>query len=255
MKVLLVLSAALALLGGSTAIVLYTRLHTERTTWQQTLVTAEARTSELETQLTASHAAHDELQRQLVALDADLGQAKSRLLGSETRNVQLTRECVSLREQVGEIATTRTALETDLATSHRELAQLREAVTAASPAEVERYRQTIGTLQTRVQELDLRLANTHSGSTSAPTASALVAAQPVAQIMSVGPENAFVVVDCNETPEIRVGTFLRLDRRGETLAEARISDVRAGFAIAQVAPDSLRGVLQKGDSALILPPY
>ena len=44
-----------------------------------------------------------------------------------------------------------------------------------------------------------------------------------------------------------------LDSPGTSeIATVLISDVRANFSVAQVLPDTLRGVLQKGDSAVLL---
>jgi hypothetical protein len=45
---------------------------------------------------------------------------------------------------------------------------------------------------------------------------------------------------------------LTISQGSAVVATAVISDVRTNFSVAQVQPESLRGVLQKGDSAVLI---
>ncbi len=71
--------------------------------------------------------------------------------------------------------------------------------------------------------------------------------------MSVGPENAFVVLNYGANRGAQIDQRFAIRSGPDLLATVRISDVRSQFSIAQVEPDSLRGVLHKGDLALLTP--
>jgi hypothetical protein len=71
-------------------------------------------------------------------------------------------------------------------------------------------------------------------------------------VLSVGPGNAFVVLNFGTARGAQLGHRLTVNQGTDTVATVLISDVRPNFSIAQVLPDTLRGVLQKGDSATLL---
>ena len=74
-----------------------------------------------------------------------------------------------------------------------------------------------------------------------------------AAVMSVGPDNAFVVLNYGANRGAQVGQRFAIRSGSDLLATVSLSDVRSQFSIAQVEPDSLRGVLHKGDLALLTP--
>jgi hypothetical protein len=71
--------------------------------------------------------------------------------------------------------------------------------------------------------------------------------------VSVGPENAFVVLNYGSARGAQIDQRFAVRSGSDLLATVRISDVRSQFSIAQVEPDSLRGVLHKGDLAVLTP--
>ncbi len=73
-----------------------------------------------------------------------------------------------------------------------------------------------------------------------------------ATILTVGPENAFVVLNFGSARGAKLGQKLAVSQGTSDVATVQISDVRAHYSIAQVLTDSLRGVLQKGDSATLI---
>jgi hypothetical protein len=73
-----------------------------------------------------------------------------------------------------------------------------------------------------------------------------------ATVLSVGPGNAFVVLNFGTARGARPGHRLQISQAGRLLATVQISDARSQFSVAQVEPDSLRGVLQKGDEAVLI---
>jgi hypothetical protein len=73
-----------------------------------------------------------------------------------------------------------------------------------------------------------------------------------ATVLSVGPSNAFVVLDYGSDRGAQVGQQLAVSQGTTVVATVLISDVRPHFAIAQVQPDTVRAVLQKGDLAVLI---
>ena len=123
---------------------------------------------------------------------------------------------------------------------------------AIPPAQVEAYKSTIA-------ELERQLATAKNGA-AVPTAAGASTAvfssragRNSAAVMSVGPDNAFVVLNYGTNRGAQVGQRFAIRSGSELLATVSLSDVRSQFSIAQVEPDSLRGVLHKGDLALLTP--
>ena len=73
-----------------------------------------------------------------------------------------------------------------------------------------------------------------------------------ATILTVGPESAFVVLNFGSARGAQLGQKLAVSQGSDEVATILISDVRANFSVAQVLPDTLRGVLQKGDLAVLI---
>jgi len=73
-----------------------------------------------------------------------------------------------------------------------------------------------------------------------------------ASVLSIGPSSAFVVLNFGSARGPQLGQRLNVSQGTESVATVLISDVRTHFSIAQVQPDTLRGVLQKGDSAILV---
>ncbi|HEY0943667.1 MAG TPA: hypothetical protein VGD81_00310 [Opitutaceae bacterium] len=258
----------LALLGVAASATLFVTGGNTRRKLEEKVSSADTRSAQLETKLEETLARATSLQQQLATLDADLGEAKSRATVAEARSVQAGREISSLRAELGTRQQAEEALNSELAELKRELVETKLAATGASPEDVERYRTTISELEGKVTELQ-RLVEAatrpapeatpaRAGLVSAPSATvaATAAPRPVAEnvsarVVSVGPANAFVVINYGLNAGAQAGQNLAINRGTETLATVQISDVRESLSIAQVLPGSLRGALRKGDSASI----
>ena len=70
--------------------------------------------------------------------------------------------------------------------------------------------------------------------------------------MSVGPQGAFVVLNFGTARGAQVGHRLQVSQGGAVVATVKISDVRPHFSVAQVEPETVHAVLQKGDLALLI---
>ena len=73
-----------------------------------------------------------------------------------------------------------------------------------------------------------------------------------ATVLTVGPSSAFVVLNFGSARGAQLGQRLTVSQGTDVVATVLISDVRTNFSVAQVQPDTLRGVLQKGDLALLI---
>lgn len=243
----LITLSIVALLAAAVLAVLYVRVGHAKQLVEGQLADTTARADKLTADLATANEQNSSLTAKASALETDLGATKGRLTASETRAAQLDRELtqtqnlLSLQEQNARaLAAEAASLKTDLADAR---------ASNASPEAVTAYKNTIA-------ELERQLAATSNGA-AAPTAagaSTAVFTNRVgrATVLSVGPENAFVVLDFGAARGAQAGQQLSISHGTEVAATVLISDVRTNFSIAQVQPDSLHGVLQKGDSAVLM---
>lgn len=216
-----------------------------------------ARASSLDGQLTASRELATSFQKQVITAGAQLDIAKTQLTAAETRTTQLTTDLATSRADLTATRATLAAREQAERTLREELTSLRHDLAdtraAAIPAtQVEAYKSTIA-------ELERQLATAKNGAalpTAAGASTAVFssrAGRSSARIVSVGPESAFVVLNYGSARGAQLGQRFALRSGPDLLATVLISDIRTQFSIAQVEPDSVRGVLHKGDLAILSP--
>jgi len=184
-------------------------------------------------------------QTEIDALDSSLGEARTRLTVAEARQVELGRELTKTREQLAARDASLLPLQNENARLNAELAQL----AARSSELVSAYDRTMAELARQLDELArpepatspvIPLLSTHRSRS--------------AQVVSVGPSSAFVIINYGAAHGALPRQEMRIMRGTDTVARVHISDVREQYSIAQVLPDSLSGVLHKGDSAVLSPP-
>ncbi|MBW8781604.1 MAG: 50S ribosomal protein L29 [Verrucomicrobia bacterium] len=251
MKSLTLILCVVALLGAAASTFFYFQIGNTKTRLEQQVTLANGRTADVQAKLTDATGQIDTLQKRLAAMDSDLGEAKSRATASDSRSVQLARDVAQLRNQITAKDEAAQSLNTEIADLKRELTEAKTAAAAVSPEEIENYKKTIATLQTRVSELEAgrpKVVNADGTVTTvAPVTPGLTG-----QILSVGSHNAFVVINLGSTKGVQVNQRFTITREGNTLATGVVSSVGEGYAIAQIVPDSLRGTLAKGDTATIV---
>ena len=236
-----------AFLAALVLAVLYVRVGNAKQLVDLQLADTTARADKLAGDLARTNDQNAVLATKLNTLDADLGVTKGRLTASETRAAQLDRDLTQTRNLLSLQEQNAHALSAEVASLKADLADAR--ASSASPEAVTAYRNTI-------TELERQLAAAGNGA-AAPTAagaSTAVFTNRVgrATVLSVGPENAFVVLDFGAARGAQTGQQLSVSHGTELTATVLISDVRTNFSIAQVLPDSLHGVLQKGDPAILI---
>lgn len=241
MKVVPLALNVFAALLATLATILYVTTRSARLRAEAALEQANARIAYLDSKLSAETTQKEDLQKRLTALDAQLGATKVNLTAAELRVAETVRDLAQARS----LLTVREQNEQALT---REIADLRRQLVASqqNAAELERYQNRVSELEQTVALLQGRAGITAGSVFSSGRA------QPAA-IVTVGPENAFVVINYGSRRGAKVDQALVIRRGTETLATVLISDVRDNFSIAQVEPASLRGALRKGDSAVITP--
>ncbi len=181
------------------------------------------------------------LRSEVDALDTALGEARTRLTVAVARQVELGRDLTHTRAQVAGLQ----PLHTENIRLTSELAQ----ATAQSSALVSAYEHTMAEVARQLSEL------ARPAPASSPVLPLLITHRSRnAQVSSVGPSSAFVIINYGATHGALLRQEMLILRGTETVARVQISDVRDQHSIAQVLPDSLSGVLHKGDSAVLSPP-
>ncbi|MCX6955384.1 MAG: hypothetical protein NTV51_24810, partial [Verrucomicrobia bacterium] len=175
----------------------------------------------------------------------ELAATTEKLSAAELRSLLLDHDLAAAQKLVTLHEQNARALAAEVAALRADLDDSRNS--NASPEAVAAYKSTIA-------ELEKQLATARSGATAGVGASTAVFTNRSgrATVLNVAPGNAFVVLNYGSNRGAQLGQRLTVTQGTETVATVLISDVRANFSIAQVQPDSLRGVLQKGDSAVLL---
>ncbi len=257
MKSLTLALCVVAILGSAASTFFYFQIGNTKDQLKQEVATTQTRSNELQGRLTESTAQGEVLQKRLAELDTDLGDAKSKATAAEGRNAQLTRDVALVRSQLTAKTEAEQALNREITELKREVAQAKLAASSASPEEIEGYKTTIASLQSKVTELEA--ARTTTGGIANTTASGATGAGQVAgaaagtsaKVVSIGEKNAFVVLDIGSAQGVQVGQKINVTRDANTVATALVSSVQESYSIAQINAGSIRGGLVKGDSAAI----
>lgn len=255
MKSLTLALCVIAILGSAASTFFYFQVGNTKELLKQDIVKAETRATELQSKLTDSTSQGEVLQKRLAELDSDLGESKSKVTAAESRSTQLTRDLAQLKNQLTAKSDAEQALNGEIAQLKREIAQAKLAASAASPEEVEAYKSNIASLQTKVTELESS-RSTVGGKTA--TAGGTAASTPAASaglkgdVVSIGAQNAFVVINVGSAQGVQAGQKIAITRGGVAVADGQVSSVQEGFSIAQIVTGSLRGGLTKGDVATIV---
>jgi len=236
-------------LGGSIASgVLYFLIGNSKQEMFQRWQNAEARQNATQSQLDVLRQEHDELTATNRTLDADLAAAKRELTENAVELHQL-RDALDLAAAAREAAVkAREEAVDELARSQTELVDLgRQLATSISPVEAQRYRRTIADLEARTGELEAFIARQNRDP-------ALVSGRAQhAQVLRVGPQNAFVVINFGAQHGAAPNQRIQLKRGSDELGVAEISLTKEHYSIAQVLAGTLSGSIRKGDAAFLTP--
>lgn len=245
---------AFALLGSALSAGLYFQIGNSKQLLELRLADATARATKLDVDLARANEQNGGLKTKNAVLQGSLADTQSKLAAADARFVQLERDLAGVRADLSsakEVVTvyelTARALADDVAGLKRELTESR--ASQASPAAVAAYKSAIA-------ELERQLASARNGAALPAVAGASTAVFTSragrATVLTVGPENSFVVVNFGSARGAQLGQKMTVSQGTSEVAIVQLSDVRANYSVGQVLPDTLRGVLQKGDLAVLI---
>ena len=235
-----------ALAGAVAAGVLFFLIGNSKQRLQQQLVAAENRGTQLAADFAQAEADKANLADRIQSLDTQLAATKRELTATKLDLEQQQRALELLEAQHTASEAAAAQAQTELAAARTELREAHDQLATALPAaDAIRYRQTITQLEDRILELEELVRH-------APPQ--LVSSRgDHAQVVSVGPQNAFVVINFGKNHGAVTNQRLRITRGSDLLAWVEISDTRENYSVAQVLPESLSGILRKGDAATLTP--
>lgn len=236
-----------ALAGAVISGALFFEISDSKRMLERQLADTSNRNHQLSTDLSAANELTGKLKANLDASAAELTTARDQLSSSELRAMVLEHDLTQAKSVLSVYEQTARALGDEVVSLKSDLADTR--ATFASPEAVAAYKNTIA-------ELERQLANARNGAaaTSAAGAStAVFASRPGrATVLTVGPQGAFVVLNFGSNRGAQIGQRLQVSQGNTVVATVLISDVRTHFSVAQVQAETVRGVLQKGDLALLI---
>lgn len=242
----------LLLTGLILSLTLYFRAAAHRTRLESSLQAVVADKQRADLSLTEAQARTNELRQQLTALDEALGATKVRLTTSENRNIEQARETARLRQQLGDYPKQVAVLENELSAARSNLAEVQ--ARSLLPADRTKYEETIARLEQELTAATEQLNRIRSTTVAGPAQPAFTTSRGrTASVVSVGPANAFVVINYGANHGALPTQIMQIRRGTDTLATVRISDVHPQYSVAQVLPDSVQGALHKGDLAVLSP--
>ena len=241
----LIVLCAFALLGAVFSGALYVKVGNSKQVLAAELASANDRASHLQSDLAAANEQTGSLKAKVASLDGELDATRAKLTASDARAAQLDQDLAKTKALVALHEQNAKALAAEVASLRADLDDSR--ASNASPEAVAAYKSTIA-------ELEKQLATAKNGATTGVGTSTAVFTNRSgrATVLTVGPSSAFVVLNFGSTRGAQLGQRLTVSQGTETVATVLISDVRSQFSIAQVQPDTLRGVLQKGDTAVLI---
>ncbi|MSU64590.1 MAG: hypothetical protein EXS38_00455 [Opitutus sp.] len=238
---------AIAVVTTTLTAVNYFRFQSAHRLLEGRVAESSARATNLENDLATARQENETLTTGNRALRAEADGAKAKLTATEARVGQLERDLGDTKSVLSIYEGAARDLADDVAILRVELADSR--ATNASPEAVAAYKNTIA-------ELERQLAAAGNGTATPKAAGASTAvfmSRPGrSTILTVGPENSFVVINFGSVRGAQPGQKLTVRREGQVVATVQLSDVRESFSVAQVLPETLSGALQKGDSAVLI---
>ncbi len=241
--ILVIVALAGAVISGA----LFFEISDSKRMLERQLAETGNRNHQLSADLSVATELTGKLKANLAVSAAELAAARDQLSSSELRATVLEHDLAQAKSVLTVYDQTARALGDEVASLKTELADTR--ATFASPEAVTAYKNTIS-------ELERQLANARNGAaatTAAGASTAVFASRPGrATVLTVGPQGAFVVLNFGSSRGAQLGQNLQVSQGNAVVATVQISDVRTHFSVAQVQSETVRGVLQKGDLALLI---
>lgn len=196
----------------------------------------------------------DSLRHELQIIEEETSESKGMNVSLEARNRQLAREIAEVRTINQADDRTITRLNSEAARLKRQLIEIKTA-TPLSESDfqdlITRYEETIDGLHQQVALLEGRLAKAGTSPTGEPLPDPeeVAPADLIGAVVQVGPGSSFVVLNIGIEEGAIEGLSMYLRRRERTVGQVQLTDVRSGYSIAHVLPESPTGAIIVGDIA------
>ena len=196
----------------------------------------------------------DSLRHQLQIIEDETSESKGMNVSLEARNRQLAREVAEARTLIQAHERTNARLNSDVARVKRELIEMK----TAAPLNEEDYQGLVTRYESIIDGLNLRILNLETelaarpGGTDGPVGPDPEEVAPPGlrgTVVQVGPGSSFVVLDIGVEEGAVKGLHMFLRRRERTVARVQLTDVRTGYSIAHILPESPAGMVIVGDIA------
>lgn len=196
----------------------------------------------------------DSLRHQLQIIEDETSESKGMTISLGARNRQLAREIAEVRTINQAHDRTIGRLNSEAARLKRELIDVKTAAPLSErdyQAQVTRYEEAIEGLNLRIYTLENELSSrsvTEKGPPP-PDPEEIAPSNLKGAVVQVGPGSSFVVLNIGTDDGAVEGLLMFLRRRERTVARVQLTDVRLGYTIAHILPDSPTGTIRIGDVA------
>lgn len=241
--------SVLAIIGAIASGGFYLLNLKEANNLDQELQTANSRLSLVESQNAAQQAKVDDLSAQLQQSSQSLEEARSNITVITARSNQLKRENGRLSDELDMRLDKEESLQIALADLKKEMAELR--ANSISLDKATEYEQEIASLEASILQLKnsqptpttSSLADTYRNLKMAPDGLN-------GQILTVGPQSSFVVINLGYTSGVRLDHLLEIQRDGKLVANIQVTEVKENLSIARILPESMATDPETGDLVL-----
>ena len=241
MKIVPLAINVVAALLATVATILFITNRGERIRAELRLSQTETAVKNLEAQAQVQEGKREELEKKLGAATTELGDARVKLAVAESKVNGLMLDLSQARNQLAVREQNEMAL-------NREIGALRQALDQA-----QRQGTDVSKYQNRIDELEqtVALLQNRAGVAAAATAVFTASRGRNISVVTIGPQNAFVVINYGSKHGAQLNQKMIIRRGTDPIATIYISDVREGFSIAQVDPASLVTPIFNGDIVLV----
>ena len=215
----------------------------------QELQTANSQLSATQSKNIEQSSKIDDLSAQLQQSNLSLEEARSNITVISARSNQLKRENGRLSDELDRRLDKEESLQIALADLKKEMAELR--ANSISLDKATEYETEIASLEARILQLK-NSQPTSSTSSLADTYRNLKAAPGGlnGQILTVGPQSSFVVINLGYTSGVRLDHLLEIQRDGKLVANIQVTEVKENLSIARILPESMATDPETGDLVL-----
>ena len=190
------------------------------------------------------------------AIAAELGQtsknleeARSNITVITARSNQLKRENQRFTEELERRLENEESLQRALADLKKAMAEQR--ATTISLEKAQAYEGTIASLESEI--LRLKSAQSALAKNPRPALANGAKAAPAnlsGNVLTVGAQSSFVIVNLGFTSDIRLDHLLDIERDGAVIAQIQISEVKENLSIGRILPESFKTDPKPGDSVV-----